>query len=60
VQHAVQQAVSLRDENWQKHAEVREKIVDAMRNAEEESYKILQYIDDMIEERHSIDGSGQR
>ena len=60
VHHAVQQAVSLRDENWQKHAEVREKIVDAMRNAEEESYKILQYIDDMIEERHSIDGSGQR
>lgn len=60
VHHAVQQAVSLRDENWQKHAEIRAKIVDAMRNAEEESYKILQYIDDMIEERHSIDGSGQR
>lgn len=60
VHHAVQQAVSLRDENWQQNTDIREKIVNAMRNAEEESYKILQHIDDMIEERHSIDGSGRR
>ncbi len=60
VHHAVQEAVSLRDENWQKNKEIRENIVSAMRTAEEESYKILQHIDDMIEERHSIDGTGGR
>lgn len=60
VHHAVQEAVSLRDENWQKNVNIREDIVNAMRHAEEESYKILQHIDDMIEERHSIDKTGKR
>ncbi|MGB0467432.1 MAG: methyl-accepting chemotaxis protein [Pontibacterium sp.] len=59
VHHAVQEAVSLRDENWQKNTDIRDNIVAAMRQAEEESYKILQHIDDMIEQRHSPDTSGR-
>lgn len=60
VHHAVQEAVSLRHENWQKDASIRQKIVASMRYAEEESYKILQHIDDMIEERHSFGKTGER
>ncbi len=54
VHSAVHKAVSMRDENWRKNPEIRENIVANMRHAEEESYKILQYIDDMIDERHAI------
>ncbi|SIQ08704.1 Chemoreceptor zinc-binding domain-containing protein [Marinobacterium stanieri] len=52
VHEAVQRAVALRNENWREEPETRRKIVAEMALAEDESYKILQYIDDMIGERH--------
>ncbi|MBV0931956.1 methyl-accepting chemotaxis protein [Marinobacterium weihaiense] len=52
VHAAVQRAVALRNENWREATDVRRLIVKEMTHAEEESYKILQYIDDMIGERH--------
>ncbi|MCP4598194.1 methyl-accepting chemotaxis protein [Neptuniibacter sp.] len=54
VHTAVQKAVALRDENWKKNPAIRQEIVANMSKAEDESYKILQYIDDMIEERHKL------
>lgn len=54
VHQSVHKAVSMRDDNWRKDPEIRAAIVANMRTAEEESYKILQYIDDMIEERHGL------
>ncbi len=53
VHEAVHRAVSLRTENWQKDEAIRSEIIENMRLAEEESYKILQYIDNIIEERHA-------
>ena len=44
----------MRDDNWRKDESIRNNIVANMRTAEEESYKILQYIDDMIDERHAM------
>lgn len=54
VHGSVREAVSMLDQNWRKQPEIREEIVKHMRSAEEESYKILQYIDDMIDERHAM------
>lgn len=54
VHHSVLKAVSYRDQNWKKDKSIRKEIVEHMRNAEEESYKILQHIDDMIDERHRM------
>ena len=54
VHSSVLKAVSMREENWRKDPKIRGQIVANMRHAEEESYKILQYIDDMIDERHAI------
>lgn len=53
VHQSVQKAVSLRDADWANNKAIKKEIVGAMKRAEEESYKILQYIDAMIEERHS-------
>jgi len=52
VHQAVQRAVALRKENWRQTPDIRRKIVAEMAHAETESYKILQHIDAMIEERH--------
>ena len=52
VHSAVQKAVSLRDLDWKKNKQIKNEIVESMRRAEEESYKILQYIDAMIDEHH--------
>lgn len=52
VHRLVQDAVSLRRENWRGDAAIRKQIVNTMADAEEESYKILQHIDAMIEEKH--------
>ncbi len=52
VHQAVQRAVALRNENWREEPETRRKIVAEMALAEAESYKILQHIDDMIQEHH--------
>lgn len=54
VHQSVFKAVSMRDDNWRKDEAIRNNIVANMRTAEEESYKILQYIDDMIDERHAM------
>lgn len=50
VHREVQRAVSLRDADWANNRAIKQEIVSAMTTAEEQSYKILQYIDDMIEE----------
>lgn len=52
VHAAVQRAVALREHNWREDTDVRRRIVEEMTHAEEESYKTLQHIDDMIGERH--------
>jgi methyl-accepting chemotaxis protein len=52
VHEHVQQAVALREKNWRSDPELRRQIVGHMAQAEEESYKILQYIDAMIDEQH--------
>ena len=54
VHHSVLKAVSYRDHNWKKDQSIRKKIVEHMQHAEEESYKILQHIDAMIDEKHKV------
>lgn len=49
---AIQSAVSLRDENWKENLSIKQEIINAMARAEDESYKILQYIDAIIDEYH--------
>ena len=50
VHQSVQEAVRLSEEDWKNSTDIRQKIVSAMDNAEHESNKILQYIDDMMDE----------
>jgi len=50
VHKLVQEAVQLSYEDWQNNPEIREKIVATMSVAEDESYKILQYIDVILNE----------
>ena len=50
VHRAVHQAVELIDKDWKNDTDIRQQIVSLMTQAEQESYKILQYIDDMMEE----------
>lgn len=50
---AIQNAVALRDSNWGSDPSIRQEIVDAMARAENESDKILQHIDAMIDEHHN-------
>ena len=53
VHAAVQKAISLRDADWASDKSIKQEIVQAMSLAEEESYKILKYIDAMIDEQHT-------
>ncbi|MCV6589931.1 MAG: methyl-accepting chemotaxis protein [Marinobacterium sp.] len=53
VHSAVQQAVALRNSNWRHDSKLRKQIIAHMRTAEEESYNVLQYLDSMVEQRHS-------
>ncbi|GGB90130.1 hypothetical protein GCM10011352_15190 [Marinobacterium zhoushanense] len=57
VHHSVQGAIALREKNWRTDAKLRREIVSLMTRAEDESYKILQHIDAMIDERHRSDGA---
>lgn len=50
---AIQKAVSLRDADWGSNQSVKQEIIDSMALAEDESYKILQYIDAMIDQHHA-------
>jgi len=58
VHGSVQEAMALRDRNWRTDAGLRREIVSLMARAEEESYKILQHIDAMIDEHHQSNGAG--
>lgn len=49
----VRQAAALHDQDWRTNEKLRRQIVDHMIEAEEESYRILQYIDEMIDEQQS-------
>ncbi|MBR9883840.1 MAG: chemotaxis protein [Oceanospirillales bacterium] len=57
VHRSVQSAAALRAQNWRNDAKLRREIVSLMTRAEEESYKILQHIDEMIDERHRSEGA---
>ncbi|WP_028470440.1 methyl-accepting chemotaxis protein [Neptunomonas japonica] len=50
---AIQNAVALRDSDWGNNSSIRQEIVDSMARAENESDKILQHIDAMIDEYHN-------
>lgn len=50
---AIQNAVSLRDSDWGNNQTIKQEIIDSMARAEDESYKILQHIDAMIDQHHA-------
>lgn len=50
---AIQNAVSLRDADWGNNQTIKQEIISAMARAEDESYKILQYIDAMLDQHHA-------
>lgn len=54
VHEHVQHAIALRDGDWRQDAALRREIVNHMAQAEEQSYKVLQYIDGMIAEQHQL------
>lgn len=52
IHQAVQKAVSLRHEDWVHNAKIKDEIIKAMSQAEEESYVLLKQMDAMLEEKH--------
>ncbi len=56
VHRAVQAAVALRDADWIHQPAIKQRIIDAMREAEEQSYAMIQHMDAMLQEKHAALG----
>ncbi|PXF32126.1 chemotaxis protein [Pokkaliibacter plantistimulans] len=52
VHQAVQKAIALRNEDWKYQPEIRRQIISLMGDAERQSERLLNLIDDVIRERH--------
>lgn len=61
IHNSVQKAVELASdpERWARNPSLKAEIVQAMKQAEEESYVLLKHMDDMIAERHTQSSKGK-
>jgi len=53
IHSAVQRAVGMRHEDWIRNPHIKGEIVQAMKEAEDESYVLLKHMDEMLAERHA-------